>query len=493
MTQKIKAIKKQFTQLEWYKQGGAFGILTGSVPWKSVLDLTVNGNPVSFNYVPFAVGFFNNFFDIYFSRKGTRRIASFYIQQEIKKKGFIAALHKNWLARYASALLKSIHKVESTKLSLLDNRALLNFFSEFVRVNVSFWRESIFLDSFDVESEGILEDAVKKEKNKLNDSQIRTLTAPTQLSWSQKERKGLIAIAERIDAQFLTFHEARTSLEAHAQKYHWILNDYVVIQNLDWKFFLKHIKELLKDKNKMMMEKSAIEDVKKAIRRKTALIKKLHISSNLIRVTDFLVVLARWRDDRKAFNQMANATLYLFGKEFAARTKMSIKDVEHLLWWEVKGSFKTTKKTRALAKKRREGFFSVNDPLQSKNIFYGKEGIDLQNFMINLLAPKKDLTGRAAFPGIVKGRVKIVKTQKDFFKMKKGDILVAPNTRPEYVPIMKIAGAIISEEGGITCHTAIVARELKIPAIIGMQGAVTALKDGDLIEVDAGAGKVKRV
>ncbi len=58
---------------------------------------------------------------------------------------------------------------------------------------------------------------------------------------------------------------------------------------------------------------------------------------------------------------------------------------------------------------------------------------------------------------------------------------------------MKIAGAIISEEGGITCHTAIVSRELKIPAIVGMQGVIRIFKDGDTVEVDATKGIVRKV
>ena len=77
--------------------------------------------------------------------------------------------------------------------------------------------------------------------------------------------------------------------------------------------------------------------------------------------------------------------------------------------------------------------------------------------------------------------------------MKAGNILLAPNTRPEYVPIMKLAGAIISEEGGITCHSAIVSRELKIPCIVGVQGACDQLKDGDLVEVNATKGIITKL
>jgi pyruvate,water dikinase len=110
-----------------------------------------------------------------------------------------------------------------------------------------------------------------------------------------------------------------------------------------------------------------------------------------------------------------------------------------------------------------------------------------------LIARKKDLKGMAAYRGFVKGEVKIIKDKNDFYKMKKGNILVAPNTRPEYVPIMKMAGAIISEEGGITCHSAIVARELKIPCIVGVQGVMLLLKDGDIVEVDANNGIVRKL
>ena len=58
---------------------------------------------------------------------------------------------------------------------------------------------------------------------------------------------------------------------------------------------------------------------------------------------------------------------------------------------------------------------------------------------------------------------------------------------------MKIAGAIISEEGGITCHAAIISRELKKPTIVGVQGALDVLKDGDIVEVDADKGVVRRL
>ena len=106
---------------------------------------------------------------------------------------------------------------------------------------------------------------------------------------------------------------------------------------------------------------------------------------------------------------------------------------------------------------------------------------------------KESIIGQVAYKGDIKGKVKIVLRPSEFNKFKRGDILVTSMTRPEFVPLMKIASAIITDEGGITCHAAIVSRELKIPCVIGTKIATQVLKDGDIIEVDANKGVVRIV
>jgi pyruvate, water dikinase len=75
--------------------------------------------------------------------------------------------------------------------------------------------------------------------------------------------------------------------------------------------------------------------------------------------------------------------------------------------------------------------------------------------------------------------------------MVSGDVLVTGMTRPEFVPLMKLASAIVTDEGGITCHAAIVSRELGKPCVIGTKNATKVLRDGMLIEVDAEKGIVR--
>ncbi|NTU66409.1 MAG: hypothetical protein HGB08_00630 [Candidatus Moranbacteria bacterium] len=102
-----------------------------------------------------------------------------------------------------------------------------------------------------------------------------------------------------------------------------------------------------------------------------------------------------------------------------------------------------------------------------------------------------EIKGQTAYAGAVRGAVRIIKKQSQIQNMKQGDILVSPMTTPDFLPAMKMAAAFVTDEGGITCHAAIVARELKKPCIIGTKNATQILKDGDLVEVDADKGVVR--
>ena len=100
------------------------------------------------------------------------------------------------------------------------------------------------------------------------------------------------------------------------------------------------------------------------------------------------------------------------------------------------------------------------------------------------------LSGLGASPGVGAGKVKIINTMDDLPKVTKGDVLVTKMTNPDMVVSMQKADAILTDEGGITSHAAIVSREMGIPAIVGIGNATEILKDGDPITVDGGAGKV---
>jgi len=101
------------------------------------------------------------------------------------------------------------------------------------------------------------------------------------------------------------------------------------------------------------------------------------------------------------------------------------------------------------------------------------------------------LQGQSTSTGKVRGKVRIVKNTSAYFEA--GDILVCTMTSPDYVPLMQKASAIITNQGGILSHAAIISREMQKPCIIGTKIATEVLKDGDEIEVDADRGIITRI
>ncbi len=131
----------------------------------------------------------------------------------------------------------------------------------------------------------------------------------------------------------------------------------------------------------------------------------------------------------------------------------------------------------------------------------GKEADDcLAMFQSHFFSKKVDLIkGVIANKGIYTGKVKIVRTlfsdkiTDELVKVEKGDVLVAETTGPEMIVACKKAGAIVTDEGGLTSHAAIVSRELGIPCIVGAKIATKVFKDGDNIEVDAKNGVIRKI
>lgn len=123
------------------------------------------------------------------------------------------------------------------------------------------------------------------------------------------------------------------------------------------------------------------------------------------------------------------------------------------------------------------------------------EGDELEK-LLAVFVEKSDssvsqIKGTVASKGYAQGRVRVVLVPHFVHDFKKGEILVAPETTPDFVPLMNLAQAIITEQGGITSHAAIVSRELVVPCIVSVKNATQVLHDGDLVEVDADKGVVR--
>ncbi len=100
------------------------------------------------------------------------------------------------------------------------------------------------------------------------------------------------------------------------------------------------------------------------------------------------------------------------------------------------------------------------------------------------------ISGLGASPGVGAGKVIIIKTKEDLERLQVGDVLVTKMTDPDMTPAMKKASAIVTDEGGLTAHAAIISRELGIPCVVGTEKATQILKDNEEITVDGKEGKV---
>lgn len=123
----------------------------------------------------------------------------------------------------------------------------------------------------------------------------------------------------------------------------------------------------------------------------------------------------------------------------------------------------------------------------------GEEHAALQARIAPARTVADSVEGKSAFPGLVRGRVRIVLTIEQGDALQKGEILVSDMTSPDLTIACSRAGAIVTDRGGILCHAALVAREMHIPCVLGTEDATQVFKTGDLVEVDAHRGIVRRI
>jgi len=144
--------------------------------------------------------------------------------------------------------------------------------------------------------------------------------------------------------------------------------------------------------------------------------------------------------------------------------------------------------------KRRRIYFVQTRPVttlkESKEKQSSESSKEIKKAEDQIEEKKVLLAGSAASPGIGWGAVVLVKSKNEIGKVKQGDVLVTSMTTPDFVPAMKKVSAIVTDKGGLTSHAAIVSRELGVPCIVGTETATKVLRNGEVVTVDGGKGKV---
>lgn len=201
------------------------------------------------------------------------------------------------------------------------------------------------------------------------------------------------------------------------------------------------------------------------------------------------------RDRRKTLQQKVYYYEALLLEEIAKIIKIPRLELEHLRMEQFTQEFITSTSLKNVIADQKSAYlifwektigfkiWTSNDAIKA----YAKTTSSQQQGI-------KELKGNVGSQGKAQGRVKIIFNPRlHGANFKEGDVLVTGMTSPDFVPLMKKAAAIITELGGITCHAAIISRELGKPCIIGTKIATKVLKDGDLVEVDANTGIVRKL
>jgi rifampicin phosphotransferase len=222
-------------------------------------------------------------------------------------------------------------------------------------------------------------------------------------------------------------------------------------------------------------------------------IKKLKVSKQEKKLLDTTKRFAYIKDVRDDYRRQGIYYARRLFSEIAVRMRKDIKEVSYMLQGEISEFLKVGKIPKNV-KNRLEGFVIYYDKATIKCESGKKIELLKQKFGLKTeMKYSKKIKGIVASSGVAQGKVMIIKTKKDLLKVKKGEIMVAVTTHPDYVPEMQKSLAIVTDEGGITSHAAIVSRELQIPCIVGTKNASKLLKDGDLVEVDGVSGEVNKL
>jgi len=384
-----------------------------------------------------------------------------------------------------------VEKVQSENLEKFSRRELCGLFFEWNKIyNIDFWDIGSLPELANWGGEQLLSGELEKKIKKEEDRHfaMERLSAPEDFSFYQKEELDLLAL-KGIKGK----KELVEKLKIHQRNYFWLLNSYHHTKVLPIAYFRKNLsaysikdaKEKIKEINKSRNE---------AISHKKGVIKRFGLPKKLLRAGQRLSFCIWWQDIRKSYIFQANHIIDIFLQEIARRTKISFDDLHYYSVKEMEKLFRNN--TGPGSKKineRKAAFLIVYDKRKTGNYIAGPEAKKIFKPYIDQRIEKKirEFKGLVVNRGKITGIVRIIQSPGKIGKMKKGDILVASMTSPDYILALKKAAAVVTDEGGMTCHAAIVSRELKIPGIVGTKIATKVLKDGDLVEVDADRGIVK--
>ena len=312
---------------------------------------------------------------------------------------------------------------------------------------------------------------------------ILTLLSATKKSFFISEHEDLLRLAEEIRRHKISQAGIAGRLEDHIRKYFYLPGGFYKESPLSVKDAKKNLAAIILNRETLYDFR---QKIKKMVAARQSLLRKLHLEPGLQKIVDFGSLCTYFKDLIRA---NCNRWLYSQRKilqEIARRSGNNWELIAGLTPAEIEKLIKNPRKLQARGKII---FYSDGEGIHAA--LGNKFSVITNNFQKYFSAGNvKEIRGTTANRGKAAGRVLVIRNLKEA-RGQKDYILVATMTTPDLMPAVKNALAIVTDEGGLTCHAAIIARELGKPCIIGTKVATRVLHNGDLVEVDANRGIVR--
>ncbi len=344
----------------------------------------------------------------------------------------------------------------------------------------------------------VLESAPKEYKQ-----DIEQLVLPYKPSFMNQEELSALRIGIQLEAyrelplkELQEQHpEVYSQIHAHQKKFYWITSGYKHTPEVSIETFYKNILEAvsLLSKDQIKQKITELEQYEQLLEEKKRTIQEqVKLTEEQCAALELLSKIAWHHDMRKRANLVGsywiNQFLYHASKQLAIKHELLQFTVPSELLQLLQGQ---EIDMNVVLERYENGCVMINDASGGDWLVHGTEFERLKKEILDIkVQDVSDFRGVTASHGKISGVVRVILSPNNA-TIKDGEILVAPMTRPDFVPLMKKAAGIITDEGGVTSHAAIISRELGIPCIVGTRIATKVLKNGMIVELNGNHGIVK--
>ncbi len=384
--------------------------------------------------------------------------------------------------------------LDETGLSELSDPELLELYNKLDRLYSDWWGATQVAELVSYGGEDMLKKRLTPEQFK---KYFSLLVSPTKPSYTYEEETKIYEIVKQAQEKGIDHANVQAMLEKHAEEYHWMQNNFHDTTVLDAEHFKEKVAAFLKDNVDVeKLREDEEQRLAKVTEDKKAAVEELGLQ-DLQHVITLIDEFCTIQDDRKMMALKGCYHIDRFSKEVAQRKKIPYELIAFATPDQVRGIIQDNKVSlETLAAQKEHLVIIFNDEDYSAETFIRGEAVQKEREILGDQQEARNVTeieGMAACGGRAQGKVRVIVSPKDIDKMQEGEILVSTMTSPDFVVAMKKAAAIITDEGGVTSHAAIVSRELGIPCVIGTKNATRILEDGMTVEVRANHGLVKIV